>query len=109
MNEEQQRKINETLTQVRISNRSGSHIGCIRLNVSAGIDHNREIIRRCYEYLTLGIPFMTEAIFLNGSRCDILLPITNEIIEISHSESEKRFKVKQYKYPEIFTIRQVRV
>ena len=104
MNHKQQ-KINIALNQVRLGQRG--HLNCIRLNPSCSAEHNLKIIEICMEYLRLGIPFMTEAIFLNNARCDILLPATKEIIEVMKSETEKRYKAKNY--PSVFTIRQVRI
>jgi len=48
--------------------------------------------------LSLGIPFYTEVITLDGQRCDILLPATGdgEIEEILVSETKERFEAKNY-------------
>lgn len=107
MNREILRKINIALAQVRQSNKSGSHVNCIRLNHSCSDQHNDEIVKRCREALKLGIPFVTEAIFINGQRCDILWPVSHSIDEIMVSETEEDFKKK--KYPDIFRINKVRL
>lgn len=102
---EKQNKINEALSYVRMSNRG--HLNCIRINPSCSTAHNFKIVELCHEYLRTGVPFMTEAIFKDGQRCDILLPATMEIIEVMHTETEKRFNSKTY--PKEFTITKVRV
>ena len=100
-------RVNQSLEEIRQSNKSGSHVNCIRLNASCSDVHNAEIIARCLEYLKLGVPFMTEAIFHNGQRCDIINLSTQEIHEIMVSESESRFAAKIY--PELFKITKVRI
>ncbi len=103
---EQQKKINEALQEVRVSNRSGSHINCIRLSKNKfHHQHNLEVIKRCLEYLYIGTPFLTEAIFNNGSRADILLPSIPEIEEIMITETEEYFDTKNYPFP----IKQIKV
>lgn len=102
-------KINQALQFIRQSNKSGSHLNCIRLSPICSDVHNAEIINRCVECLKKGIPFMTETEFIHGGRADLLLPSTWEIIEILHSETDERFLQKIKKYPDIFKIRRVRV
>ena len=105
---DRQRRINEALNEVRIGNRC--HLNCIRLqNSNIRTKHTEEMISRCLEYLENKIPFMTEPIFKNGSRADILLPATHEIIELLHSETDQMFNEKIKKYPQIFQIQKVRV
>jgi len=75
------------------------HMNAIRLNANRHHDkHNRAIIERCLEYLYLGIPFITEAKFGNGQRCDILLPMTQEIEEIMITETQERLEAKEYPF-----------
>ena len=105
MNSNKQAKINEAMNYVRLGNRG--HINCIRLNSSCSDPHNIKIIELCSEYLRMGIPFVTECIFKDGSRCDILLPATFEIIEVMVTETEERFKEKHY--PGVFDVRKVKV
>ena len=109
MIQEQQRKINESLSELRFSNKSGSHLNCIRLNPSSKGPHNDKMIELCKGYLALGIPFITEAVFENGKRCDILLPATFEIIEVLNTETDEEFKEKIKSYPDLFGITKVRV
>ena len=52
--------------------------------------------------------FLTEAIFLNGSRCDVLDVTEGVIYEILHSETEEQLAEKILKYPETLTVMKVR-
>ena len=108
MNKEIMMRINEALNYLRLGNRG--HLNCIRLvNSNLRTKHTEEIISRCLEYLENGIPFVTEAIFKNNSRCDILLPATFEIEEIMNTETDESILAKQNKYPDIFRVIKVRV
>ncbi len=90
---------NEALQEVRISNRSGSHLNCFRCNVHDSDKHICKMFEIWLEHRRLGIPILTEAIFNNGERADILLPKTREIIEIMCSETEERLNAKNYPFP----------
>lgn len=84
------------------------HLNSIRLNPNRHHDkHNRAILERVLEYLYLGIDFITEARFVNGSRCDILLPsrVPPEIEEIMITESDERLEAKNYP----FNIRRIKI
>ena len=107
MNKTIQARINESLNEIRLGNRG--HLNCIKLNPQSKGPHNDKIIELCTEFLSTGTTFMTEAIFHNGRRADILLPGLQEIIEILRTESEAQFKKKIMYYPKIFTIRKVKV
>ena len=109
MNKRLQARINEALLEVRISNRSGNHFKCFRCNVHDSDKHIFAMFNRRLEYRRLGVPVMTEVIFLNKKRCDILLPTTFEIIEILSSETDERFEEKKETYPKVFEIKKVRV
>ena len=105
MLKEQQKEINEALQEVRISNRSGNHLSCFRCNVHDSDKHIYFMFKRWLEYRRLGVPILTEAIFNNGERCDILLPATKEIIEIMVTETDERLDSKKYPFP----IRKIKV
>lgn len=110
MNQQIQSRINESLQQVRMSNKSGSHLNCIRLtNNNVRTKHTEEIISRCLEYIENDVPFMTEVIFNDNSRCDILLPSLKVIEEICYTETDERFSEKIKKYPDCFRVIKVRV
>ena len=106
---ERWQRINEALQMIRISNRNGSHLNCIRLNNNCSPAHNDKIIEICKGYLRDNIPFMTEAIFLNGYRADVINCFTHEVMEIMNTESDESILAKQSKYPEIFTIKKIRI
>ena len=61
------------------------------------------------ELLNKNHKFITEGIFENGSRCDILDLSEGTIYEILNCESQERFKTKILKYPEKFKIVMVNV
>ena len=83
---------------------------CIRLtNNNLGTKHTEQMIATCLEFLENKVPFITEAIFTDGSRCDILCPSTKDIIEILHTETDEMFKDKIKKYPAYFNVLKVRV
>ena len=108
MNKKQLEQMNLALNYLRMGNRG--HLNCIRLtNNNLRTKHTEEMISRCLEYLENQIPFVTEAIFANGTRADILLPSTFEVVELLHSETEERFKEKIKNYPSAFNIRRVKV
>ena len=99
MDQKTQEKINKNIVWVNPSNRTSSHINCIRLNTSCSDKHNDEIIKRCKEYLKLGVPFMTEVIFITGGRADIFLPSIPLIEEIMVTETKERLEEKDYPFP----------
>ncbi len=92
-------KLNKNLQSVRASNRHSSHLNCIRINNPHQILHALGIIFRCLEHLKDGRVFLTEPIFNNGTRADILLPLLGQIEEIMVSETKERFEKKASLYP----------
>ena len=105
MNKSDQGKINESMQSVRISNRSGSHIGCFRCNPHDSDAHIFTMFKRWLEYRKLGVAVITEPIFNNGQRADILLPSLPLIEEIMVSETQERLEAKNYPFP----IKQIKV
>ena len=105
MKDELQGRINENMQQVRISNRSGSHLGCFRCNPSDSDQHIYTMFARWLEYRKLGTAVITEPIFNNGKRADILIPAIPLIEEIMVSETQERFEAKNYPFP----IKQIQV
>ena len=53
--------------------------------------------------------FITEAIFTNGKRCDIIDLTEGTIYEILNSEDEKKFNEKVKNYPKELEIVKVKV
>ena len=100
-------KLNQNFQQIRRSNRFSSQLNSIRFTNPDHIIHNLAVVFRCLDYLKSGIPFITEGIFLNGSRCDIYLPIQGYAEEVLISETQKRFEKKASIYP--VPVRSVRV
>ena len=101
--------INEALQTIIISNRNGSHLNCIRLSNAASEEHNKKIIEICLEFLRTNTPFMTEAIFHNGYRADLINCYTHEVMEIMVTETDESIENKISKYPDLFKIVKVRV
>ncbi len=98
--------INNNLQYIRVSNRK---LNCLRW-------HNNEtkqpILKKldiCIELKSLSHVFITEAIFTNGSRADIVDLTSSTIYEILCKENEKDFNEKVKKYPSIFRVVKVKV
>jgi hypothetical protein len=87
------------LSECRLSNRSGSHCGCFR--ASPGGESDEHIRRKFEVWLELRKrkdAVLTEAIFENGARADVVDLTKGIIYEVTHSEKEQdcREKVKTY-------------
>ena len=109
MNKLQFQRMREALRTIEFSNRSGSHIGCIRLNNNCSDLHNDKIIKLCKEFNRLNIPYLTEAKFINNSgKADIVNLATHEIYEVMVTETDESIEAKAKKYPSIFKILNVR-
>ena len=93
------KRINEASNLVRIGNRSGSHRGCIRINPSNSYEHEKAKFDECYELAKNGKEYLTEAIFHNGKRADIIVLDENRVIEILHTEKLEEAKEKVKGYP----------
>jgi len=96
---------NRNLGLIRISNRK---VNCIRIG-SESLDHAIEKLKVCYELQKLGHHYITEGIFENGSRCDILNLDTGEIFEILKSEKLDDCRNKSMSYPKGLKLRYVEV
>ena len=88
----------EHLNVVRFSNRCGSHMNCIRFSLGESWQHIAKKVEICCMLREMKHDFLTEAIFLNGSRCDVLDITEGVVYEILRSETEEQFleKIKQY-------------
>jgi len=89
----------DNLGLIRFSNRCGSHINCFRFNLSEDIKHIHKKLDICIELMNKNHKFITEGIFLNGSRCDVIDLSEGIIYEILNTENEKKFREKIKKYP----------
>ncbi|GAG66843.1 unnamed protein product [marine sediment metagenome] len=98
------RKRNDAMREIRHSNKIGSHRNCIRINVGNSIEHELAKLRICYSLISDGKEIITEAIFNNGSRADIVVLDDYKIIEVLYSESEEACLEKSKMYPDLFTL-----
>ncbi|MBS3156690.1 hypothetical protein J4442_00775 [Candidatus Woesearchaeota archaeon] len=93
--------VNERLQYVRISNRK---LNCLRWHNNETREHIIKKLDICRWLKEIEHEFITEAIFVNGSRADIIDLTDGIIYEILVSEEEKRFNEKIKNYPDIFVI-----
>lgn len=96
------------LSLVRFSNRSGNHLNCIRFSTGESLHHVYRKVEVCCWLREVGHDFLTEAIFLNGSRCDVLDITEGVVYEILYSETEKQLAEKIKQYPKELQIIKVR-
>lgn len=101
-----QDKINECLRLVRYSNRK---LNEIRYSDGEGKKHINKKIEVCEGLKSQGFDFLTEAIFTNGKRADILVPERFLVIEIASSEKEISLIKKREEYPKGLRIEIIRV
>lgn len=71
----------------------------IKININNTIEHELAKFLLCWEAACDGKRFVTEAIFSNGKRADILILDDGEAWEVLKSESKERFKLKLDEYP----------
>lgn len=105
-NSEDYRK-REFLNEIRISNRSGSHINCIRVFPNNSFEHEQTKFLVCMKLAEWGHDFVTEAIFNDGKRADIIDLKKGIIYEVMKSETDEKFNLKLSQYPEIFEVRSI--
>lgn len=101
-------KINENLQLIRTSNRFGSQRNVLRWSSGETKEHIMKKLEICMELKEWQHEFLTEAIFKNGTRCDILDLTDGTIYEILCSETEERFQEKIKKYPQELKIVKVK-
>jgi hypothetical protein len=100
-----QYKIYENLKPVRFSNKSGSHVNCVRIFKNNTWEHEFRKFQICWELLQQGHSFLTEAIFEKGEgRADILDLNDGTIIEVVCSESSESLEEKVTKYPQQYNL-----
>lgn len=113
--ERQREKLKEKYTYlensnlIRFSNRCGSHINCFRFSLSENREHIIKKLDICIELMSKGHKFITEGIFSNGSRCDVIDLTSGIVYEIMNTEDEKKFEEKIKKYPEEVEVVKVKV
>ena len=101
-------KRNNAVREIRHSNKIGSHRNCIRISGANSLEHEITKLKICYNLLKESKEFITEAIFDNGSRADILILDDHKIIEILYSEKEIECIRKARKYPTLFELEMVK-
>lgn len=101
-------KIRQNLNLVRIGNRIGSQTNVLRWSNGETKEHIMKKLEVCMELKDWEHEFITEAIFKNGARCDILDLTEGTIYEILCSETEQRFEEKIQKYPKELKIIKIR-
>lgn len=104
------RRKNQISQLVRVSNRSGSHWNCLRMNFGKAdsSDEHEDMKYEAYKALRKrGVDVMTEAIFVENGRAD-LLTCSGIVYEILHSETDEEFQEKKKRYPKELEIRSIR-
>jgi len=81
---------------IRISNR---HKNVLRWSSNETNEHIQRKLDICKYFKKNNIEFMTEAVFHNGLRCDILVCDEERIVEILNTESEESILRKKKVYP----------
>ncbi len=97
--------VNERLQYIRISNRK---LNCLRWHNNETREHIIKKLDICRWLKEINHVFITEAIFVNNSRADIVDLSGGVIYEILFSEKEKDCDMKIKKYPEEFRIVKVK-
>ena len=101
-------KIRENLNLVRMSNRIGSLANTLRWSKNETYEHIVKKLEICFELKEMNHKFLTEAIFKNGSRCDVFDITEGVIYEILCSETDRQFREKIKKYPKVLRIVKVK-
>ncbi|MBU2633608.1 MAG: hypothetical protein KJ674_00015 [Nanoarchaeota archaeon] len=98
--------VNSRLQYIRISNRK---LNCLRWHNNETREHILKKLDICRWLKEIEHDFITEAIFNNGSRADIIDLTDGVIYEVLVSEDESKFEEKVKKYPEKFRIIKIKV
>lgn len=93
--------VNERLQKIRVSNRK---LNCLRWYNGESREHILKKLEICIVLKNKGHKFLTEAIFENGSRADIVDLTDGVVYEVLCSESEEDCDIKIEKYPEEFEV-----
>ena len=96
----------DCLKEIRFSNKSGSHVGCVRISPANNKQHELRKFEVCYALAKKGHKFITEAIFEStGKRADVIDLSEAVVFEILCSETKEQCLAKTESYPDIFEIR----
>lgn len=91
------RQRNETM---KLLSRKYNHKeGVVKINSGNTLNHELAKFLLCWKLANEGKQFVTEAIFENGKRADILVLDEFEAWEVLKSETEEQFKKKLDEYP----------
>lgn len=74
-------------------------IDAIKINIGNTLEHELAKFFLVWESLKNGNSIVTEGIFKNGKRCDILNLDSSESIEVVNSETISSMKEKKEQYP----------
>lgn len=98
--------VNSRLQHIRVSNRK---LNCLRWHNNETREHIIKKLDICRWLKEINHCFITEAIFVNGSRADVVDLTSGIIYEVLCSEKEEDCDKKSRKYPEEFRVVKVRV
>jgi hypothetical protein len=98
--------VNLNLQHIRISNRK---LNCLRWGSNETKGHILKKLEVCIELKEIEHEFITEAIFVNGGRADVIDLTEGVVYEVLVSEKEENFNEKIKKYPEEFEVVKIEV
>jgi len=98
--------VSNNLNYIRFSNRK---LNCLRWHNNESYSHILKKLDICISLKNSNHDFITEGIFINNSRADIIDLTDGIIYEILVSEEEKDFYEKIKKYPNNFKVIKVKV
>ncbi len=104
LNQHEKMQVNNNIRTLSYSNKSGSYVNTFRFSESETDAHIMGKLKKFRELRKEGIPVMTEAIFENGCRADIVDLLYGCVYEILHTETREEARKKIGKYPQIFDI-----
>ena len=93
--------VSNNLNYIRFSNRK---LNCLRWHNNESREHILKKLDICISLKNSNHDFITEAIFSNGSRADVVDLTAGEIYEILVSEDERELIEKIKKYPKCFRV-----
>ncbi len=79
-------------------------VNVVKINVNNTLEHEVAKFIKCYELIKDKKQIITESIFKEGGRADVLCLDDMRVFEIMHTESEKEALSKVDKYPSLVDI-----
>jgi len=101
-------KIRQNLNLLRMNNRIGSQTNVLRWSAGETKEHILKKLEICMELKDWEHEFITEAIFTNGARCDVLDLTEGTVYEILCTETDETFNEKVKEYPKELKIVKIR-